>query len=60
MSKISVKRRQFQIRKKQKRQAKMKKLRQSLGEAKTEKAKKEVLEKMNKIAPHITEKEIGK
>ncbi len=60
MSKISVKRRQFQIRKKQKRQAKVKKLRQVFSEAKTEKAKKEVLEKMNKIAPHITEKEFGK
>ena len=60
MSKISVRRRRFQIRKDKKRQGKLKKLRLVLSGAKTEKGKKEALEKMKRISPHICGEEFAK
>lgn len=54
MSKISVKRRQFTIRQKRKRKAKIKKLKERYLKAKTEKEKQKILDKIQKIAPHHT------
>jgi polyribonucleotide nucleotidyltransferase len=58
MSKISPKRRQFEIRKKRKRKQKIKKLREKYFKAKDEKERMKILEKMKKICPHLSEKEL--
>ncbi len=52
MSKISVKRRQFTIKQKRKRKAKIKGLKERYLKAKTEKEKKKISDKIQKIAPH--------
>lgn len=52
MSKISTKRRQFQIRAKRKRKAKIKKLIEKYLAAKNKGEHDKVLEKIQKIAPH--------
>ena len=52
MSKISRKRRRFQIRQKQKRRKKLKKLIRKYLMAKTEEEKTKILEKMKKISPN--------
>jgi len=57
MSKISSKRRAFKIRTSQRRSKKLFKLRQKYQRAKTEKEKEQVLEKVFKIAPWLSEKE---
>ena len=57
MAKISPKRRRFLIRKKQNRREKLRKLRTKYVEAKTKTDKDKVLEKVFKIAPHLTKKE---
>ncbi len=57
MAKISRNRRRFDIRKKQKRQRKLKKLRELFINAKTARAKDAILEKLSKIAPHLSEQE---
>jgi hypothetical protein len=59
MAKISVKRRKFQIRKKQKRKAKLKKLRQLFNQAKSQKEKEEILERIKKIAPQVCSKDLS-
>jgi len=60
MSKILQKRRKFEIRKKQKRRKKLKKLREKYLEAKTKEEKGKIIEKIRKIAPHIVRKEFLK
>lgn len=57
MAKILPKRRSFEIKKKQKRSKKLKKLRLAFIESKTKQTKQAVLEKVFKIAPHISEQE---
>jgi len=57
MSKISVKRRKFEIKKKQKRKLKLRKLRELFGQAKSQEEKDKILEKAQKIAPHLSPKE---
>lgn len=57
MSKISRKRRQFEIRKKRKRQAKLKKLKEKFLSAKSQEEKDKVLEKMKRIAPYLNVEE---
>lgn len=52
MSKISIKRRQFQIRAKRKRKAKIKKLTEKYLSAKNKEERDKILEKIQKIAPH--------
>ena len=52
MSKISVKRRQFQIKKNLKRKKKVNILKEKYLEAKNEEEKKKVLEKIQRISPH--------
>ncbi len=52
MSKITPKRRQFEIKKRQKRRKKIKKLKEKYLSAKTEEERKKILEKILKIAPH--------
>lgn len=53
MSKQSPKRRSFEIKKKQKRKAKLKALKEKYFLAKTEKEKEKIIEKILKIAPHL-------
>ncbi|MCP6719513.1 MAG: hypothetical protein KJI71_04795 [Patescibacteria group bacterium] len=60
MSKISVKRRRFEIKKKRKRKEKIKKLREKYSDTKNKREKKEVLDKIQKIAPHYPIEEILK
>ena len=51
MSKISVKRRQFEIRKKKKRRLKIQKLKQKYLAAQTKDEKEKILEKIKKASP---------
>jgi len=60
MSKISQKRRQFEIRKKQERRKKLKKLKERYFSVKTKEEKEKIIEKMRKIAPHISIEEFLK
>jgi len=60
MGKVSVKRRQFEIRAKRKRKQKIKKLKDRYLEAKSKSEKEKILEKIKKIAPHYPDKEILK
>jgi len=60
MSKISTKRRQFQIRAKRKRRQKIKNLKEKYFEVKSKQDKKELLEKIKKIAPHYPVEQILK
>jgi len=53
MSKKTPKRRSFEIRKKQKRRKKLKKLKENYFAAKTKEEKEKVLQKILKIAPTI-------
>jgi len=57
MSKISLKRRKFQIRLKQKRKMKLAKLRQDYLQAKTGNEKEKIWEKASKIAPWLSQEE---
>jgi len=52
MSKISKKRRRFEIRKKQKRRKKIKKLKERYLAAKSKEEKEKILEKLKRITPH--------
>ena len=52
MSKISEKRKRFEIKRKQKRRKKIKKLKEKYKLAKTQKDKEKILEKLLKISPH--------
>jgi len=61
MSKVSVKRRQFQIRAKRKRKQKIKNLKEKYLEVKSKQDKKEILEeKIRKIAPQYPVEQILK
>lgn len=60
MSKVSVKRRQFQIRAKRKRKQKIKNLKEKYFETKSSQDKKKILEKIKKIAPHYPDEQILK
>jgi len=60
MSKISVKRRKFEIKRKRKRSKKLAKLREAYFSAKTKSKRDAILEKLNKIVPHFSEKEFLK
>jgi len=60
MSKISPKRRRFEIKKKQKRRKKIRKLKQKYLLAKTKEEKEKILEKIKNISPHYPLKEILK
>ncbi len=53
MSKQSPKRRSFEIKKRQKKRAKLKKLKEKYFLAKTQEEKEKIIEKIFKIAPHI-------
>jgi len=57
MSKISRKRRQFEIRKKRKRREKLKKLKEKFLSAKSQEEKDKILEKMKRIAPYLNVEE---
>ena len=57
MAKISPNRRRFQIRKNQKRRFKLRKLRELFVKAKVKTEKDKILEKAQKIAPHLSEQE---
>lgn len=52
MSKISQKRRKFEIKRKRERQKKIKKLKEKYLRAETEEEKERILKKIYKIAPH--------
>jgi len=60
MSKVSTKRRQFQIKAKKKRKQKIKSLKEKYAEAKSKSEKDKIVEKIKRIAPHYPEKEILK
>jgi len=60
MSKISRKRRQFEIKRRQKRRKKIKKLKEKYLLTKTREEKEKILEKIKKIAPHYPIEEILK
>lgn len=53
MSKISVERRTFEIKKKRKRKEKIKKMQERYKKAKSEKEKQEIIKKFIKIASHL-------
>ncbi len=57
MSKQSPKRRSFEIKKKQKKREKLKRLKEKYFGAKTQQEKEKIIEKILKIAPHIKIKE---
>jgi len=57
MSKISRKRRQFEIRKKRKRREKLKKLKEKFLSVKNQEEKDKILEKMKRIAPYLNVEE---
>ena len=57
MAKISVKRRQFEIKKRKKRSKKLAKLRGTYSLAKTKSAKEKILDKAKKAAPYLSEEE---
>ena len=50
-------RRRFEIRKKQKRKRKLKKLRELFAKTKSKKEKEKILEQVSKITPYLTEEE---
>jgi len=58
MSKISPKRRQFEIRKKRKRREKIKKLKEKYFQSQSKEEKERIKEKLKKIAPHLRVEEI--
>lgn len=58
MSKISQKRRQFQIKRKRKTREKIKKLKEKYSSAKSKKEKEQIIEKMKKISPFLPVEEI--
>jgi uncharacterized protein (DUF1919 family) len=58
MGKISPKRRSFEIRKKQKRRKKIMKLKDLYFKAQDKKEKEKILEKIIKLAPHISLKQL--
>lgn len=58
MSKISKKRRRFEIRKKRKRRTKIKKLKEKYFQTKSGKEKEKIIEKIKKIAPHLRIEEV--
>jgi 2-oxo-4-hydroxy-4-carboxy--5-ureidoimidazoline (OHCU) decarboxylase len=60
MSKVSVKRRKFQIKLKRKRKQKIKNLKERYLEEKSSQEKKKILEKIKKIAPHYPDEQILK
>jgi hypothetical protein len=60
MSKISQKRRQFEIKRKRERRKKIKKLKEKYFKAKNEKEREKIVEKLRKIAPHLRIEEILK
>jgi rRNA-processing protein FCF1 len=60
MSRLRKKRRQHQIKIKQKRKAKLSKLRRAYLKAKGEEAKEKILAKAVKISPRISEKDFSK
>ena len=57
MAKITPKRRRFQIRQRQKRREKLRKLREKYTKARSEKERETVLEKVFKIAPWLSKEE---
>lgn len=59
-AKESPKRRRFQIRQRQKRREKIKKLKEKYLRAKTQEEKEKIIEKISKIAPHYPIEEILK
>lgn len=58
MGKISQKRRQFEIKKKQKRKKKLKKLKEKYFQTKDQLEKANLIEKMKRLAPHLNWEEI--
>lgn len=60
MSKISPKRRQFEIKKKQKRRKKITKLREKYFITKSQEEKEKILQKVQRLAPHLSIKEFLK
>jgi len=58
MSKISQKRRQFEIKRKRERRKKIKKLRERYFQSKSEEEKAKIIEKLKKIVPHLRLEEI--
>lgn len=60
MSKISTKRRRFQIRAKRNRKQKIKNLKERYFETKSKQDKEKILEKIKKIAPHYPLEQILK
>jgi hypothetical protein len=59
MSKISEKRRKFEIKKRQKRRKKLKKLKEKYLLAKSKEEKEKILEKMRRISPYFRIEEIS-
>ena len=57
MSKVSRKRRQFEIRKKRKRREKLKKLKEKFLSVKNQEEKDKILEKMKRTAPYLNVEE---
>ncbi len=60
MGKVSPSRRRFEIRKRQKRKRKIRKLKERLQEAKSEEEGREILKKIEKVAPHYPTEELTK
>jgi hypothetical protein len=58
MSKISQKRRQFEIKRKRERRKKIKKLRERYFQSKSEEEKAKIIEKLKKIVPYLRLEEI--
>jgi len=58
MSKISQKRRQFEIKKKRGKREKIKKLKERYFAAKSEEEKRKIIEKIKRIVPHLEIEEI--
>lgn len=58
MSKISPKRRKFEIKKRQKRRKKIKKLKEKYFSVQSKKEKARIIEKLKKIAPHLNPENI--
>jgi hypothetical protein len=52
MSKVSVKRRRFKIKKKKKRKKKVKRLKSTYSKAESVSEKRKILDKIKKISPH--------
>ena len=58
MSKISQKRRQFEIKRKREKRKKIKKLKDRYLQSKSEEEKAKIIEKLKKIVPHLRLEEI--